>query len=334
MYLTPKKQRINSLNSSNQNSAIKYSDSDEPGQRSRLSERRYTQCESDMLGALDISVHSSQEQPTKGFKFEDIMPIQDRLSTLSTGKHKRVHSQPNAAFVPPILLKHQRNMSSHHRKPSVYIPNDAKYADILAALQATQSANSKAPKAKKISYFGDGGELGDTLNTEPKVKRGHVRQISDTDSVVYVSPDESIIFEKPNKENLPHNPNVSRLKIPARPSLTQQRKSKSLKGRDFQSPLSTKLPTEYGSEMPLRNSREICMRGSLPTLGQMPCTAYCANCRTDVHTQIVFSERSNMPSGVLNFLNSVFTCCKLPGWLDSYREHRCPQCNMVVAKSR
>ncbi|CAG9314743.1 unnamed protein product [Blepharisma stoltei] len=65
-------------------------------------------------------------------------------------------------------------------------------------------------------------------------------------------------------------------------------------------------------------------------LGTKPCTAYCENCQMDVHTNIEFDSKKDIPRPFLTFFSSIFACCATePSWLGK-RVHRCYKCSEVV----
>lgn len=79
-----------------------------------------------------------------------------------------------------------------------------------------------------------------------------------------------------------------------------------------------------------QHSREL--KKSLPVLGVTPCSMYCKFCKAEVHTEILVSAVA-FPGGFLSVLSSVFTCWSVC-WLDGLKVHQCPNCHLVLAKSR
>ncbi|OMJ87181.1 hypothetical protein SteCoe_11103 [Stentor coeruleus] len=72
---------------------------------------------------------------------------------------------------------------------------------------------------------------------------------------------------------------------------------------------------------------------NLPVFGTNPCTAYCFYCDKIVHTQVEFSNKTNMASGLLKFVSSIFSCCGEPSWLLKLQVHKCRKCRKILAKS-
>lgn len=69
---------------------------------------------------------------------------------------------------------------------------------------------------------------------------------------------------------------------------------------------------------------------TMKNLGVMPCTAFCNNCKIDVHTEIRFIG-SALERKMLSLISEVFTCCEGPAWLSKKRAHTCPNCRKIIS---
>ena len=69
------------------------------------------------------------------------------------------------------------------------------------------------------------------------------------------------------------------------------------------------------------------------SLGNHPCTAFCPLCDTYVHTSIELAEGKLVPKILVGAFSSFFHCCSFPGWIKGLQVHKCPNCDMVLART-
>lgn len=79
-------------------------------------------------------------------------------------------------------------------------------------------------------------------------------------------------------------------------------------------------------------NRESSMKESYPVLGVTPTMAYCKFCRESVHTEVTVSS-VKFPMPFLRVVQRIMDCCN-NSWFSDMKVHRCPQCTLVLAKSR
>ena len=161
----------------------------------------------------------------------------------------------------------------------------------------------------------------------------HVRTVSDADSVIYLGPGEL------SPDKLPNLPEIS-----LSDSLESKNNTVIICGDDLELafPLRDKLPTTCTTQPQQEDFRdsfffgksefkyETAITNSLPKLGTLPCTAYCQNCRHDVHTKLDFTQDTGT---LVKLISNVFACCNVPVWIGKMRVHKCVVCSMVIAKS-
>ena len=163
-----------------------------------------------------------------------------------------------------------RRMSCHHRQRSIYIPSEINIESIM-------------------SY-----------SREAAV---HVRNPSDTDSVIYQGPGDS-------------------LNNSARQDYAESKTELQL----------SVVETASGSILSIEKSHISGKNESIQSLGQHSVAVYCRYCREDVHTVVDFNECYR--SKILNAISNIISCCNYPKWIAEYRVHKCPKCSLVLGKSR
>mmetsp|Transcript_15105 Transcript_15105/g.21971 ORF Transcript_15105/g.21971 Transcript_15105/m.21971 type:complete len:303 (+) Transcript_15105:72-980(+) len=276
-----------------------FSTSEHKRHRSRLSERRYTPS------------HDSSFCATKENEPEEV-------------KSGKLLTFTNEA---PPPAHHRRN-SSHQRKPSIYLPSGLTHHQILLQISQPKKSSLKEPHSKKnskiVSFCSEVENLESrqpsTQPQSPKIQNQHVRNASDADSVIYMGPDEEKKIQELYEDSL-ETYNSQILSEKNSPKLQECSPRNVLKENNSQND-------------PVRGSRSIgSVRGSLPVLGMTPCSAYCNYCKQQVHTKVEY-QNPKLPSPFLTILSNIFTCCQAPNWLSTHRVHACPNCNLVIAKSR
>ena len=70
----------------------------------------------------------------------------------------------------------------------------------------------------------------------------------------------------------------------------------------------------------------------MPCLGNTATTSFCRFCKRDVHTKVEFNSCYN--NKLLTAFSSLIGCCSYPSWMASYIVHKCPDCSLVLGKSR
>ena len=133
----------------------------------------------------------------------------------------------------------------------------------------------------------------------------HVRNLSDADSVVYLGPGDC------NSLNNTYRQENTEKKLELQLSMIETASG---------SLVSTEKP-------PMSPAFKI-----IPQLGNNETTSFCRFCKKDVHTRVEFN--SCYGGNILNAFSKLFTCCNYPSWMSGYIVHKCPECSLVLGKSR
>jgi hypothetical protein len=322
-------------------SECRFSESNIRSHRPRLSEKRYsTDPDQALLSEDSFTAHS--KKGSEVFSISNLLEDTQEFQGLKIPTKLLNYNEemPKEAEEAP---KHHRRVSSHQRKQSIFFMPNTPYNDILdqlkqraqANLSKAQTAQSRKKVSKTVSFCSEVEDISEKVRSREATPRSrcstHVRTASDADSVIYVGPGEF------SPDKLPNLPEIS-----LSDSLESKNNTVIICGDDLASPLKDKLPTTCTTQPHQEDFRESFFFGkaefkyetaitnSLPKLGTLPCTAYCSNCREDVHTKIDFKQD---PGTLVKLLSDVFACCNVPVWLGKMRVHKCVVCSMVIAKS-
>jgi hypothetical protein len=138
---------------------------------------------------------------------------------------------------------------------------------------------------------------------KPPEKCQKHRNLSDADSVIFLGPSDQEVT-KPHSE-------------------ATEKKS------EFQlSIVETATGSLLSTEKPPVSPR----KKQMPCLGNTATTSFCRFCKRDVHTKVEFNSCYN--SKLLTAFSSLIGCCSYPNWMASYIVHKCPNCSLVLGKSR
>lgn len=184
-------------------------------------------------------------------------------------RYKSGKENNDPSQMPPKKPMHRR-AGSHHRQQSIYFPPESPLETIIQSLK-------------------------------PPDIPSHNRNLSDTDSVVYLGPGDKDVSKC---ENVPK-------KVELRLSVVE-----------------TATGSLLSTEKPIVSPK----KKMLPTLGNNETTSYCRYCKKDVHTRVEFN--SCYSNRILKAVSSIIGCCSYPSWMASYIVHKCPTCSLVLGKSR
>ncbi|CAG9321905.1 unnamed protein product [Blepharisma stoltei] len=270
--------------------------------RSQNSERRYTQNAQNFDEILSESFLSASSQK------EDVIEVK---------AGKLLDFKENAVQQPP---QHHRQ-GSHQRKRSICIVEEIpadKLIQEIASQSRVNSYNNSTRNTSKVPSE-DGWSNPGSRNQSPKY---HTRHISDADSVIYMGFGDDLT----NSRTFGNQIEIKKSNVIINEEITVVSKNiRELVQND-----------ENAEENPvslMKKSRQSYERNPLPVLGNTPSSVYCTFCKTYVHTKIDFLS-GKVPGPLLRMVSSVFACCQIPSWLNTMRVHRCPNCTLVLAKSR
>ena len=154
-------------------------------------------------------------------------------------------------------------------------------------------------------YFPPEATVETVINSlKPSDKPQKHRNLSDADSVVFLGPADQEITQKSIGE-------------------TTGKKS------EFQMSI---IETATGSLLSTDKPPVSPRMKQMPCLGNTATTSFCRFCKRDVHTKVEFNSCYN--SKLLTAFSSLIGCCSYPSWMASYIVHKCPNCSLVLGKSR
>mmetsp|Transcript_5725 Transcript_5725/g.10228 ORF Transcript_5725/g.10228 Transcript_5725/m.10228 type:complete len:281 (-) Transcript_5725:62-904(-) len=228
------------------------------------------------------------------------------LGEVSVSERSSVESCENI-FEIPFNLHIKTDPSKHRRVPS--------QPELRTAPFVRHSRSSSHQRRPSISFAAEAtyDEVLKELKTNPQTpsnaegktkQRTHVRTASELDSVVYLGPNESM-SSQPESRGLSIGDSIEL----------------------------ERTITRRPQKPPRKSSIADVLRTSLPSLGAMPSSAFCPNCKCDTHTQVGFKGDKSFSSTILRALSPFLACCAVPSWLSSLRVHFCSQCKQVLARA-
>lgn len=272
-------------------SACIFSTSDRKRNRSRNSEKRYTQNAQLFDELLQDSILDE--------------PIEIKASKLLD------YTEGTSPHPPPT---HHRQ-GSHQRKRSICIAEEIPADKLIQEIVSQVKKQSPPPSCHKKPHE-ESNSNAPSRNQSP---RFHTRNVSDADSVIYMG------FEDiTNSKNFTQK-NYEKLQKSVLSSQETVINKSMKKLRNDENVIETKKS--------VKKSMQSYDRAPLPVLGNMPSSVYCNFCKMYVHSKVDFLN-AKVPGPILKVFSSFFTCCQVPAWLNTYRVHRCPNCTLVLAKSR
>lgn len=211
-----------------------------------------------------------------------------------------------ATFQSPIMAHHifsdnKKKVSAHSAARYSYKPelSEGSPQELPAKTKKKVHRRTNSHHRQHSIYFPPDSNLESMLfHLKTHENLSHTRNLSDADSVVYLGPGDYSNLNTEIQEN-------------------------SDKKNEFQlSIIETAAGSILSTEKP----------SILPILGEIGISTYCRYCKCDVHTTVDFNQCYT--SKILKAVSSVITCCSYPDWLAAYRVHKCPDCSLVLGKSR